>query len=154
MSLDDGRVLVGPVTFKPPAGLELGDLTAAAQKKLGLTADLRQAFEDGMRRLDTLEGVDNAAGWVDALTVGRKPGRGNHQDAHVYITWAERRVEAEREAPERPIKWLVEKYGDRGYSESSINAYVGAARDKGFLSPVGEPVELTPLTKRLLKRSV
>jgi hypothetical protein len=138
--LDDGVVVQGPVTFRPPDGVEFGTLPLTAMRALSLSPVLRdlQTALTNMR-------LDH---WVDALKAGRRPGRAK-QDPRVYLLWAKRRADAEIAAPERPIKWLVEKYRDRGYSEHSINEYVREARKRKLLRPAGQPVELTAHGKKL-----
>lgn len=146
--LRDGCVVHGPVTFTPPPAVVFGSLSYSALRRLSLH-EVHHAVEDTMRQIEAAVPRGAAAGWVDALTAGRRPGR-RGQDPAVYLLWAQRRVEAEQRKPDRPIKWMVEQWGDL-YSEGAINKYVYMAREKGFLPPRGEPVELTEQAKRLLK---
>lgn len=149
-SLDEGDVVHGPVTFTPGGRAPFGSLTARAMRQLSLHEALA-AMEDVLRNIDAQTPGEPkiARPWVDALTAGRRPGSRGH-DRSVYLLWAQRRVAAEEAAPKRPIKWMVEQWGDT-YDEAAINKKVSQARDKGFLSPAGQPVSLTPQAKRLLK---
>jgi hypothetical protein len=148
--LRSGRVVFRSVSYTPPDGtVGLGSLSDSALKRLSLKG-LTASIEDELRFIEAAHpGI--ATGWIDALTAGRRPGvRG--ADPMTYLEWAKRRVEAERQAPDRPIKWLVDQYGGPPYcySEAAINKYVFKAREKGFLPPRGEPVELTEQAKRLM----
>jgi hypothetical protein len=152
-TLEDGRVIHGPVTLAPMGKVPLGSLSTSALRRLSIhpaLAELENLLRQMQAQAPYLEGVTE---WVDALTAGRNPGR-RKQDISVYLLWARRRVEAEHEAPRRPIKWMVERWGGPpyGYTEKAINKYVFKARDKGLLTPAGEPVDLTEQAKRLLTK--
>lgn len=145
-----GEIVHRSITFAPVERAPFGSLTQTTLRRMSLL-DAFQALEDVLRRLEAV-GVAETEGWIDALTAGRRPGRGG-QDPNVYLLWARRRVEAEQEAPDRPIKWLVERYGaDR--TEQAINKLIYTAREKGFLTPADQPVDLTPRAKRLVAKGV
>lgn len=151
-TLERGEVVHGPVTFTPTERVPFGSLTAGALRRLSLQPALVE-FENLLRQLEAAAPGVGAVGWVDALTAGKRPGR-RSQDPSVYLLWARRRVEAEHQDPTRPIKWMVDRWGGEPhhYTEQAINKYVYMAREKGFLTPASEPVDLTPQAKRLLAK--
>lgn len=149
--LEGHVVLHGPITFTPDADVPFGALSAAALRRLGM-AEVLGLIEDLLRQLNTNDNI-NAVGWIDALTAGRRPGSGG-QDIGVYLTWAQRRVEAEGKDPS-PIEWMVAQWGGL-FSKPSINKYVHVARQKNLLSPAldengkRQPARLTDEAERLL----
>lgn len=149
--LVDGVVLHRSVNFEPAGPVPFGQLSHTALKRLSLK-DLLPEVESLLRQLEVASGLD-LSGWTDALSIGKRPGK-RGQDPALYLLWAQRRVEAEgKDLP--PIKWLAHPdrpWGGLYFTEAAINAYVLRAREKGFLTPKGEPVALTERAERLIEQ--
>jgi len=90
--------------------------------------------------------------WLEALDAGsRRPGqRGTSDDE--YALWVKRREEAEQEAPDAPVKWMVERYGRPGADDTaSIKAKLSKARQRGLVT--FRPFKVTRKGRRLIKAS-
>lgn len=154
--LSDGEVVHGPITIAPSADARVafGSLTSSAYRRLSLQpvlVELERAMSAFSARLEA-QGIDQRflPDWIDALKAGRNPGR-RGQDPRWYLVWAKRRVLAQSEAPDRPIKWLVEQYGSQGYTEAAINEYVREARRRKLLTPAGKKPALMAQARRMEK---
>jgi hypothetical protein len=139
--LHKGRVVVSGVDLRPddpPLWYSLPAGRALRRLNLGHVLDtVREILEQPMW-------ATTSPAWVAAFNRGRRTGaRGTSM--LTYAQWAQRRVEAQEVDPTRPIKWLVERYGE---SERAINAFVWRARDKGLLTD--RPPRLTPLAETIL----
>jgi hypothetical protein len=137
------RIELSGVRFVPPAG-SAGWFDVPTQNGLRAVhlGDLQDRIRDFMEATNTRLAAKT---WLDAIARGRRPGR-RGTTLRMYALWAERRVEAERQAPRRGvIEWMAEQYGE---TPGAIKAFVHKARDKGLLE--GNPPRLTDLARDVL----